>query len=140
MFDAPVPAIRAVFDRTALRSYTNGHVHVGDIVRMFASDDELVAVPATTLLQAHAESLDDKEATGLLALLTKLPGIAVVNLDAAAAANAAESVAAVNGDLALGQAIWIALEHEAVYFSVEPGDAAAVLTEDQIIPIPAEDA
>jgi hypothetical protein len=140
MFDAPVPVIRGVFDRSALRSYTNGHVHVGDIVRMFASDDELVAIPATTLLQARAESLDDKAASGLLAVLITLPGVAVVNLDAAAAANAADSVVLANGDLALGHAIWTALEHEAVFFSVEPGKAAAVLTEDQIIPISAEDA
>jgi hypothetical protein len=138
--DAPAPVIRGVFDRSALRSYTNGHVHVGDIVRMFASDDELVAIPAATLLQAHADSLDDKIATALLALLIKLPGVAVVNLDTDAAANAAESVVIVDGDIALGQAIWTALDHEAVYFSVEPGAAAAVLTEDQIIAIPAEDA
>jgi hypothetical protein len=40
----------------------------------------------------------------------------------------------------LGQAIRTALEHEAVYFSVDPGDAAAVLTEEQIILIHAEHA
>ena len=140
MSDAHTPVIRGVFDRSALRSYTNGHVHVGDIVRMFASDDELVAIPSTTLLQAYADNYADKLATALLVLLVRLPGVTVVGLDAESAANAADSVVAVNGDLALGQAIWIALEHEAMYFSVEPGAAAAVLTEDQIIAIPAEDA
>jgi hypothetical protein len=107
---------------------------------MFASDNEMVAIPAAALLKAHAESVDDEAAVALLVLLSTLSGVVVVDLDAATAAHAAASVAAVNGDLALGQAIWIALEHEASYFSVEPGKAAAVLTKDQIIAISAKDA
>lgn len=140
MSDAPAPIIRGVFDRSALRSYTNGHVHVGDIVRMFARDEELVAIPATALLRAHAESVHDRLATALLGLLVTLPGVTVVNLDADAAARAADSVVMANGDLARGHAIWVALEYEATYFSVEPGEAVKALTEDQVIPIPPEDA
>jgi hypothetical protein len=107
---------------------------------MLATDNEVAAIPAAALLKAHAESVNDQETKHRLVLLSTLPGITVVDLDAAAAEDAAESVAAVNGDLALGQAVRIALKHRAYLFSVEPGEAAAVLKEGQIVRIPAEDA
>jgi hypothetical protein len=136
----PEPTIKAVLDRSALESYTRGHVHVGELVATIADNDDLIAVPSVALLEAHARSIGDKHAQALLELLVTLRGVTVVSLGSPEVAEVAESVEFTDDDLSRAHSVWAALKHEAVYFTTEPEQVDGVLTDYQVIAIPPHDA
>jgi len=136
----PEPTIQAVLDRSALESYARGHVHVGELVATIADDDNLVAVPAVALLEAHIRWMGDKHAQALLQLFVTLRGVTVLSLGAPEIQDVAESVESTGGDMSRGHSVWAALEHNAVYFTTEPDQVAGILTDSQVISIPRHDA
>ncbi|UQU66218.1 hypothetical protein COUCH_08015 [Couchioplanes caeruleus] len=137
---SPSPTIQAVLDRSALRSYARGHIHIGELLIDVADGDAAMGVPATALLEAHVESLDDEHARALLNLLVTLPGIAVLDLDKQTAPLAADVVPAAEGDLPRSHAVWAAKVFEAHYLTTEPEQVKELLPPGQIHVIPADDA
>ncbi|MEV4707708.1 hypothetical protein [Actinoplanes sp. NPDC049316] len=135
-----LPDIRAVLDSSAIRSYARGHIHVGEVITEVADDSAYVGIPATALLDAHAQCLGDKVARARLGVLVHLPGTQVLALDADAAAHVAETVPFSHGDLSRSHAVWASLEHAAVYLTAEPQESARLIAKDRIIVIPADDA
>ncbi len=134
------PVIHAVLDRSALRSYARGHVHIGELLIDIADGGAAMGIPATALLEAHVETLGDEHARALLNLLVTLPGIAVLDLDKQTAPLTADVVPSADGDLPRSHAVWAAKEHEAYYLTTEPGEVKELLPPGQIHAIPAEDA
>jgi hypothetical protein len=135
------PEIRAVLDRSALLSYARGHVHVGEVVREVADEENVfVAIPVLALLQAHADSLDTPQAGALLRVITTLPGIKVMEVDAAVADRMAGVVVVTNGDLSGAHAVWTANSNHALLMTTKPDDVKTLVPEANIIPISAEDA
>jgi hypothetical protein len=136
----PQPTIKAVLDRSALESYTRGHVHVGELVATSADKDNLIAVPSVALLEAHANANGDKHAQALLDLFTTLRGVSVLGLGSEEAKGVADAVEFTAGDLSRAHSVWAALEYDAVYFTTEPDQVIGVLTDNQVIVIPTDDA
>jgi hypothetical protein len=133
------PAIQAVLDRSALRSYAQGHVHVGELLIDVADEGSSMAIPTVALFDAFAESRGDERAMALLSLLLTLPGIAVINLDAKTALAASAEVSPAKGDLSRSHAVWAAKEHDAYFLTTEPGEVEELLPPAQIHVIPATD-
>ncbi|OJF13702.1 hypothetical protein [Couchioplanes caeruleus] len=134
------PEIRAVLDRSAIQSYAQGHVHVGEVITEIAGERAYVGIPATALLDAHARCGDDKVARARLDVLVHLPGARTLDLTAETAGRVAGTVAFTGGDLARSHAIWAALEHSAAYLTAEPQESTRLVADDRIIIVPAGDA
>jgi len=132
--------IHAVLDRSALRSYARGHIHIGELLVDVADAGAAMGIPATALLEAHVEALGDEHARALLNLLVTLPGIAVLDLDKHTAPPTADVVPAADGNLPRSHAVWAAKDHEAYYLTTEPDEVKDLLPPGQIHVIPAEDA
>jgi hypothetical protein len=132
--------IQAVLDRSAMESYARGHIHVGELLVDIADEGAHVGVPAAALLDAHARALHDEHARALLRLLTTLEGVAVLDLDADAAAALAGAVPLAKGDMARAHAAWAANKHAAHYLTTEPDAAAALVPADHIHVLPTDDA
>lgn len=139
MLDEP-PVIQAVLDRSALQSYARGHIHVGELLIDVADEGASIAIPTVALMDAYAWSLGNRHATALLNLIIKLPGIAVIDLDATSAPGAAEEVPSSSGDLSRSHAVWAAKAHNAHYLTTEPAEVAELLPPGQIHVIPDKDA
>jgi hypothetical protein len=137
--DEPL-TIQAVLDRSALQSYTRGHVHVGELLIDVADEGACMAVPTVTLLDAYVQSLGNEHATALLNLIVTLPGIAVIDLDAKTASATAEEVPSANGDLSRSHSVWAAKTHDAYYLTTEPAEVADLLPPGQVHVIPNKDA
>jgi hypothetical protein len=137
----PVPEIRGVLDRSALQSYANGHVHIGEIIREVADEDNVaVAIPAAALAEAHADNFGDDHARELLVLVTTLPGTTVLDLNREVAGSIAGALRLTHGDVSRAQAVWTANKHRALLFTTEPGDVKSMVPSGNIIAISAEDA
>jgi hypothetical protein len=131
--------IRAVLDRSAIRSYTLGHLHIGELLVDIANENACLAVPAVTLADASAEVANDEHARALLRLLVTLPGTTVLALDAEAALAMAGTVVQTAGDLSRAHAVWAANKHNAYYLTTEPKTVTSLVPPDNVHPIPAED-
>jgi hypothetical protein len=131
--------IRAVLDRSAIRSYTLGHLHIGELLVDIANENACLAVPAVTLADASAEVANDEHARALLRLLVTLPGTTVLALDAEAALAMAGTVVQTAGDLSRAHAVWAANKHNAYYLTTEPKTVISLVPPDNVHPIPAED-
>jgi len=135
-----VPEIRGVLDRSALQSYVNGHVHIGEIIREVADEDNVaVAIPAAALAEAHADNSGDDHARKLLVLVTTLPGTTVLNLDREVAGSMAGAVRLTHGDLSRAHAVWTANKYRALLFTTEPGDVKSLVPSNNIIAISTEE-
>jgi hypothetical protein len=133
--------IRAVLDTSAMLSYARGHVHVGEILVDIAAEEAVYAgLPAVALLAAYARTLGNGAAMARLGILVTLPAVVPLTLGPTQAADAASLVEITNGDLARAHTVWAALEHGAYYLTTEPHRAPAILTDDQVHPIPEADA
>lgn len=133
--------IRAVLDTSAMLSYARGHVHVGEIlVDIAAEDDTCAGLPAVALVEALARVAGDDQARARLGVLVALPGVRTLVLDAPRAADVATAATLTKGDLARAHAVWSALEHGAYYLTAEPDRTPSILTDDQVHPIPVDDA
>ena len=131
--------VRAVLDTTAILSYAQGHVHVGELLVDIADEGAYVALPSVALLAAHAELLGDRAARARLGLLSALPAVLPLALGHAEAADVATLVALAAGDLGRAHAAWAALAHAAYFLTTEPDRAPPILTKDQIHPIATDD-
>ncbi|WP_125804832.1 hypothetical protein [Actinoplanes sp. ATCC 53533] len=131
--------IRVVLDRSALESYTKGHVHVGEVITEVA-DDANVGIPATVLMEAQARALGDERARALLQLLAAAEGVVVLALGAAEAARAAGTVPLVDGDLPLAHGVWAANANAAFYLTTDPDQVKSVIPDAHVIRVPTEDA
>lgn len=131
--------IRAVLDRSAIRSYTLGHLHIGELLVDIANENACLAVPAVTLADASAEVANDEHARALLRLLVTLPGTTVLALDAEAALAMAGTVVQTAGDLSRAHAVWAANKHNAYYLTTEPKTVTSLVPPDNVHPIPADD-
>lgn len=131
--------IRAVLDRSALRSYTLGHLHVGELLVDIANENSCLAVPACTLADANAEVAKDEHARALLRLFVTLPGTTVLDLDAESALSMAGTVVQTSGDLSRAHAVWAANKHDAYYITTEPKTVTSLIPPDNVHPIPADD-
>lgn len=140
MSGADDSGVRAVLDTSAMLSYARGHIHVGEILIDIAADGDYVGLPAVALLDAYARVLGDAPAAARLGVLVVLPGVRTLDLGAGDAADVGSAVSLVAGDLARAHAVWAALEHGAYYLTTEPKRAPSILTEDQILTIPDDDA
>jgi hypothetical protein len=138
MTDAP--EIRAVLDRSAVQSYAQGHVHVGEIITEVGDERAFVGIPATALLEAHGRCLEDKVARARLDVLVHLPATQVLDLTAESAGAIADTIPFAEGDLARSHAVWASLAHSAAYLTAEPEESARLVAEDQLIVVPTEDA
>jgi hypothetical protein len=134
------PTIQAVLDRSALRSYARGHIHVGELLVDIADEGAAMGVPAAALLDAHAQSVGDEHARALLRLLVTLPGITVLDLNARTAPPTADVVPSAKGDIPRSHAVWAAKEHEAYYLTTEPEEVQNLLPPGQIHVLPGKDA
>jgi hypothetical protein len=131
--------IRVVLDRSALESYTKGHVHVGEVITEVA-DDANVGIPATVFMEAQARALDDERARALLQLLAAAEGVVVLPLGAAEATRAAGTVPLVDGDLPLAHGVWAANANAAFYLTTDPDQVKSVIPAAHVIRVPTEDA
>lgn len=131
--------IRVVLDRSALESYTRGHVHVGEVITEVA-DDANVAIPATVLMEAQARVLGNEHARALLQLLLTAEGVVVLELGASEASRAAGTVPLVDGDLPLAHGVWAANAHAAFYLTTNPDEVKSVIPAAHVIRVPTEDA
>jgi hypothetical protein len=136
----PAKRIVAVLDRSALQSFSRGHVHVGEMLKEVAHEkDAVVAIPAVALLEARAGAVLDKSAFSLLEYITTLPTVALLPLDRDEALGAESAVLASVGDLARAHAIWAAMAHRVSCYTTEPERFPALMLRNQIVAIPAED-
>ncbi len=131
---------RAVLDSSAMVSYAQGHLHVGEIVIEVAAEDAYVALPTVALLDAYSRTVGNEPAHARLGILVALPGIQVLELGPLDASEVSLAVPLVAGDLARAHAVWAALEYDAYYLTTEPHLAPSILTADQVHHIPADDA
>lgn len=132
--------IRAVLDRSAIQSYGRGHIHIGELLVDIADEGAHMAVPAVSLLDAHASFGKDAHARALLRLLVTLPGIAVLKLDAAAASAIAPTCVQADGDLSRAHAVWAANHFGALYLTTEPDSVVSLVPPGYIHPISDRDA
>jgi hypothetical protein len=131
--------IRAVLDRSALRSYTLGHLHIGELLVDIADEGAYLAIPAATLAEASAGLMNDEHADALLRLLVTLPGTTVLDLDGESAFSIAGTVMQTAGDISRAHAVWAANKHNAYYLTTEPKTVTSLVPPDNLFPIPAED-
>jgi hypothetical protein len=115
-------------------------VHVGELITEIDNERAAIGIPATALLDAHASFLADKLATARLDVLVGLPGTAMLDLDADAAAAVAPIVRLAGGDLSRSHAVWAAREYSAVYLTSEVEQTGRLVDEDRMIAISPEDA
>jgi hypothetical protein len=132
--------IKAVLDRSALRSYAAGHVHVGELMNEIVDEEGHLAVPTAALAEAYAESIGDASAEALLDLLVALPGITVLNLDGSNAMPVGEIASFADGNLPRSHAVWAAQKYTAYYLTTEPDTVTDLLAPLQIHPLPTDDA
>ncbi|RKN39415.1 hypothetical protein [Micromonospora endolithica] len=132
--------IRAVLDPSAALSFSRGHVHVGELLVDIADEGAYVGLPAVALLEAYAQAKADQPAAARLGVLATLPGVAVLPLGAAQAAEVAAAVRLVKGDLARAHSVWAALRYDAYYLTTEPHLVPAVIAPDLVHVIPVDDA
>lgn len=132
--------IRAVLDSSAILSYARGHVHVGELLVDIADEGAYVALPTVALLDAYAQVVSDRAASARLGVLATLPGVVVLPLTAAGAAEVAATVHLVKADLSRAHAVWSALEHDAYYLTTEPHLVPAVIAPELVHVIPLDDA
>lgn len=137
--DADGLEIRAVLDASALASYAQGHIHVGELLVLIGEEGASVGVPATSLFAAHAAAIGAVDERARLAVLVALPGVLVLDLGVEVAEAACDYVPAVGGDLGVAHAVWVAVEHLAYYVTTRPEQVAAALPAEQIHAIPATD-
>jgi hypothetical protein len=136
----PAKKIVAVLDRSALQSYSRGHIHVGQILTEVGLEkDAYVGIPAVALLEARAGAVLDKSAFSLLEYITTLSTVAVLPLDRDEALGAESAVLATVGDLARAHAVRAAMTHRVSCYTTEPERFPALMLRNQIVGIPAED-
>jgi hypothetical protein len=141
MWPEPKPEIRAVLDRSAIQSYVNGHIHVGELVSEVTTEKGVyVGIPAAALAEAHVNYLGDDHAKALLRLLTTLPGTTVLDLDSQTAPEIAGSLRLTNGDMSRAHAVWAANKLRAQYFTTEPEEVKSLVPDQNVVLIPTEDA
>jgi hypothetical protein len=130
-----VTDIAVVFDTSALLAYVDGHVAVGELIAEVADEDRRVSIPATCLAQARA-TVDDDLAAAHLLLLTAPPTIAVEPLGAAWPDTAestwrvGEFARGADRDIAVGHAVYAAIDHRAHLATMVPSVFAAILPAD----------
>jgi len=121
-----VSEIAVVLDTSALLSYADGHVAVGELISEIAAERRLVGVPAACLTAAGAH-VHDKFGTAQLTRLIDIDTVCVLPLTVDDALEAAQYARAEAGDIAIGQAVLVALQHEAYYATAAPKQASSVL-------------
>jgi hypothetical protein len=134
------PEIRGVLDRSALQSYAVSHVHVGELIREIADEDNVVAIPAATLAQAHVDNFGDDHVRGRLRVISTLEGTTVLDLDREVAASMAGTLLHTQGDMSKAQAVWTANKYEALFITTEPGEVKGLIPEGNLLVISKEDA
>ncbi|MGS2617240.1 hypothetical protein ACVCAH_22345 [Micromonospora sp. LZ34] len=120
--------VAVVLDASALVSYVEGRVAVGELMAEVADEGRQVAVPAACLAAAYAATSSEVGAA-LIALLMTAPVVRVLPLSGDDARETGTLARSVGGDIALGHAARAALAHEAHVATARPADAAAVLPE-----------
>jgi hypothetical protein len=137
----PELEVRAVVDKSALRSYARGHVHVGEIIREIADEPgAVVAVPALALLRAHADLAGNARHRAVLRVITTVPGVVVMDVGEHAADRMAGVVVVTGGDLPKAHVVWTANRHRALLLTSEPDEVKHLIPEANIIPISTDDA
>ncbi|MEV0326900.1 hypothetical protein AB0H63_10675 [Micromonospora echinospora] len=131
--------IRAVLDASAMLSYARGHIHVGELLVDIADEGAYTGLPAAALLDAYSRAAD-APALARLGVLAVLPGVVVLPLGSAEAADAAAVVGLVKSDLGRAHAVWAALNEGAYYVTTEPYLTPSVLPADLVHAIPTDDA
>lgn len=140
MTDPAQVEIRVVLDRSAMQSYSYGHVHVGELLVDVLDEDAYFAIPTVALTEAYAAAIDNEQEKALLDVLIALPGVVVLDLDAQAAQAMSGSVQPAKHDLAQAHAVWAAHCHKALLMTTEPHRFTGLIPADQIHPISASDA
>lgn len=120
--------VAVVLDASALLSYVEGRVAVGELMAEVADGGRQVAVPAACLAAAYAATSSEVGAA-LLALLMTAPVVRVLPLSGDDARETGTLARSVGGDVALGHAARAALAYEAHVATARPAAAAAVLPE-----------
>ena len=134
------PVVRAVLDASAMLSYAREHVHVGELLTEFGDEGSAAAVPAVTLLEAHARVVDDELATLRLDMLGKLPTTTLLELGRREAQLASHVVPLVKGDLSKAHAVWAALRYRAYLVTAEPAALPSIIDPSTVVVIPQHDA
>jgi hypothetical protein len=132
--------VRAILDPTAIGSFADGYVHVGELLVMIGEEGAYVGVPAAALLRAHADAVGLADQRARLAVLITLPSVRVLDLDVDVAEKASDFVGALGGDLALAQAAWAAIEHSAYFVTTDPEPVKKVVSPGFLHVIPTDDA
>lgn len=119
----------AVADASALLSYLDGDPAVGELLLELEDEGRILAVPSTCLAAAYARS-PGAYTRSLLIVLASLPAVSIVSPDGVedligigARAHAAD------GDLAVGQAAYVAITNAAYYVTADPKRAERALPE-----------
>jgi hypothetical protein len=126
-----VSEIAVVLDASALLAYAEGSVAVGELIAEIADERRKVGMPAVCLAQAHATVAGQLGAAHLMLLATTATVVLLpLSPDSKGRADPVQRVgdfARADGDVAIGHAVYAALEHEAYYATTEPNRAAAIL-------------
>jgi hypothetical protein len=134
------PVVRAVLDASAMLSYAREHIHVGELLLEFGDEGTAAAVPAVTLLEAHARVGDDELATLRLKMLGQLPTITLLDLGRREAQLVSHVVPLVKGDLSRAHAVWAALRYRAYFVTAEPTAIPSIIDRSNVVVIPHHDA
>ena len=134
------PVVRAVLDASAMLSYAREHIHVGELLLEFGDEGSAAAVPAVTLLEAHARVGNDELATVRLDMLGRLPTTVVLELGRHEARLASLVAPLVKGDLAKTHAVWAALRYRAYFVTAEPAIVPSIIDRSNVVVIPRHDA
>ena len=130
--------VAVVLDTSALLSYVDGNIAVGELIAEIADEARLVAIPATCLAQARAIVADDLAAAHLL-LLTTTPTVVVIPLatDQFGRADPIWRVGEIGlvaaGDVGVGHAVHAALVNSAYYVTARPDLVDGVLPHGWVV-------
>jgi hypothetical protein len=92
------------------------------------------------LLRAHADLAGDARRRAVLRVITTLPGVVVMDVDARAADRMAGVAVVAGGDLPKAHVVWAANQYRALLLTTEPEEVKHLIPEGNVIAIPAEDA
>jgi len=133
-----VSDVAVVFDTSALLSYVDGNISVGELIAEIADEGRQAVVPAVCLAEARARVSDGLAAAHLL-LLTTTPTIRVEPLAGDRFGRAdpiwrvGEFALEARGDVGIGHAVHAALTYEAYVASARPDAVAGVLPAGWIV-------
>jgi hypothetical protein len=127
--------VAAILDTSALLAYADpaAATAVGELLGEIHAEDRLIAVPAACLAAAYAAVGDDEFATEQLMLLRTASRIAFLPLAEDDAQQVGGYAHDAGGDVAVGHAAHLAIQHEAYYATAQPKRAAAVLPPGWVI-------